>query len=294
MMELPLVVGVDGGKPCFRAVDWAADEAQRFALPLKLVYASLWERYEDTAFEHSGNQPGWRVLAENAVGTAAERVAARTPDVKTETEVLAKDTVTALLREGVVASALVTGNRGRGEFSKMLLGSVGQSLAAHATCPVIVVRGDAAGVKGRHRRVLLGIDDTDIDSAAVRFAFREAEVRECPLDVVRVWNAPSRPAVTPQHDEGAHSPQDQGAAFLEECTAAAARDHPGVLVRPITLEGPAHKVLPTRTGAADLLVIGVRRRRGIGMRLGRLAHRALTHSACPVAIVPQPPWAPSG
>lgn len=45
-MELPLVVGVDGSEPSMRAVDWAADEAALRGVPLRLVYASLWERYE--------------------------------------------------------------------------------------------------------------------------------------------------------------------------------------------------------------------------------------------------------
>lgn len=45
-MELPLVVGVDGSVPSLGAVDWAVDEAARHGIPLRLVYASLWERYE--------------------------------------------------------------------------------------------------------------------------------------------------------------------------------------------------------------------------------------------------------
>ncbi|MGW2715951.1 universal stress protein, partial [Streptomyces sp. NPDC001356] len=45
-MTLPLVVGVDGSDSCLLAVDWAVDEAARHGVPLKLVYASLWERYE--------------------------------------------------------------------------------------------------------------------------------------------------------------------------------------------------------------------------------------------------------
>ncbi|MGV9237311.1 universal stress protein, partial [Streptomyces nigra] len=43
-MTLPLVVGVDGSDPSLVAVDWAADEAVRHGLTLRLVHASLWER----------------------------------------------------------------------------------------------------------------------------------------------------------------------------------------------------------------------------------------------------------
>nr|WP_151481968.1 universal stress protein [Streptomyces albicerus] len=40
-MEHLLVVGVDGSEPGHRAVGWAADEAARCGLPLRLVHASL-------------------------------------------------------------------------------------------------------------------------------------------------------------------------------------------------------------------------------------------------------------
>lgn len=46
-MELPLVVGVDGSDSSLAAVDWAVDEAARHGLPLRLLYGSLWERYEE-------------------------------------------------------------------------------------------------------------------------------------------------------------------------------------------------------------------------------------------------------
>lgn len=56
-MELPLIVGVDGSDSSFLAIDWAVDEAARLGLPLRLVYASLWERYEGAALPGSLNVP---------------------------------------------------------------------------------------------------------------------------------------------------------------------------------------------------------------------------------------------
>ena len=47
----------------------------------------------------------------------------------------------ALLKAADDADMLVVGNRGRGGFAEVLLGSVGQYLVHHANCPVLIFRG---------------------------------------------------------------------------------------------------------------------------------------------------------
>ncbi|MER6310189.1 universal stress protein [Streptomyces sp. NPDC001657] len=290
-MQGPLVVGVDGSDAGFRALDWAADEAALHGVPLRLVYASRWERYEGTALALSLARPAEEVLADNIVGTAAERAGLRHADLNISTQVLGDDPETVLLREGEDAFAVVVGSRGRGAFTGLLLGSVGLAVAARARCPVIVVRGDRAGREGTHGRVLLGIGDAAKGSEAVRFAFREAEARGCVLDAVRTWRCPAHE--TADHPLLAGAPEryheDRASAVLDEGLAEETAHHPTVRVRRFTVEGTAHKVLTRRSAAADLLVIGAQRRQSpVGFQLGRTAHTALHHAECPVAVVPQP------
>jgi nucleotide-binding universal stress UspA family protein len=54
--------------------------------------------------------------------------------------VVEKAPVPALLDEASTDDLLVVGSRGRGGFSGLLLGSVSQQVAQHATCPVVIVR----------------------------------------------------------------------------------------------------------------------------------------------------------
>lgn len=289
-MEPPLIVGVDGSDGSILAIDWAADEAVRHGLPLRLVHASLWERYEGALPSLGRERPSERVMADHIVASAEERVRRLNPDLKVTGEAVAAEAVAALLSEGDNASALVTGSRGRGELKGALLGSVSLAVAARAYCPVIVVRGDKAGLAGTHGRILLGAGDPDTSAEAVRFAFREAEARRCELDVVRAWRLPANenadppaPAGTPVYEHEA-----QASDLVDALLADAMADHPAVRVRRATAEGPARKVLVNRSAAADLVVVGARRRSGhFGLQLGRVSHTLLHHADCPVAVVPQ-------
>jgi nucleotide-binding universal stress UspA family protein len=290
MVQLPVVVGVDGSDSSLTAVDWATDEAARHGVPLRLVYASLWERYEGVRPSSGLERPSEQVMAENIVGVARERAQRRNPEVEVSADVLPEDPVSALLREGDSASVLVTGSRGRGELKGLLLGSVGLAVAARAHCPVIVVRGDPAGLAGTHDRILLGAGDPGTTDDALRFAFREAGARGCVLDVVRAWCHPTREAVA--HPLSAGEPrcesEQQASDLLDTLLRDAGTDHPQVRVHRATVEGPAHTVLLRRSAAADLAVIGARRRHGhFGLQLGPVGHRLLHHADCPVAVVPQ-------
>ncbi|MER8044658.1 universal stress protein [Streptomyces sp. NPDC094032] len=299
-MESPLVVGVDGSRASLTAVDWAVDEAVRHGLPLRIVHASLWERYEGDVPDPDADLPSGRHLGENVVREAADRARLRAPGLALTTHVLPEDPSGALLREGRDATLLVVASRGRGEFADLLLGSVSLGVAARSSCPVVVVRGDEQALAARHGRVLLGVGEHDVDSPAVRFAFREAAARGAELDAVRAWRRPAHAPFptgvtgvtgvtggTGGHGEG------QASERLDEALDAVARAYPGVRLLRSTVEGPAHRALTERSAAADLLVVGARRRDGlVGLELGRVAHRALHHASCPVAVVPQRPPVP--
>jgi len=288
-MDLPIVVGVDGSEPSLRAVDWAADEAVLHGLPLRLVYASLWERYEGTSLADDVGKPSEQVLAEDIVETAARRARRRRPDLKVSTDVLPEEPEYALVRESRSATLLVTGSRGRSGLAEALLGSVSLTVAGHSQCPMIVMRGnhDNQARTATHGRVVVGVGDKPAGSAAVRFAFEEARRRGVPLDAVRAWRWPAHestdhPLLT---GEPARLHERQAVETLDSALQDAPAD---VTSHRRTVEGHTRTVLVDASRDADLLIIGARRRPGhYVLQLGRVTHGVLHHSACPVVIVPE-------
>ncbi|AQW55032.1 universal stress protein [Streptomyces violaceusniger] len=314
-VELPVVVGVDGSDAASDALDWAAELAGRRGLPLRVVHASLWERYEGYVAGTAADRPAERLHSEAVLATAAERAGRRVPALKVMTDLAADDAVTALLRAGQSAEALVVGSRGRGEFASLLLGSVGLGIAARAQCPVVVVRGRPENVHGGMNRVVVGIAERERPSErepappspAVAFALREARLRGGELEAVHAWRCAGPEDHGTRESHGAHEShrarenhggheshgarQDharRAAELLDETLGGAtAAGLPPVPVAHRPVEGSARKALLVASAHADLLVVGARRRQGhFGMQLGLVNHAVLHHAKCPVAVVP--------
>ncbi|MGK3941018.1 nucleotide-binding universal stress UspA family protein [Streptomyces canus] len=283
-MELPLVVGVDGSDSSLRAVDWAVDEAARHGLPLRLLHAFRWERYERTLPSFTTGRHAGEVMAQNIVASCAHRAGLRDPEVKVAEEAVPDDAVPALLRAAPDAFALVVGERGRGEVAGLLLGSVSLAVAARAVCPVVVVRGEEPNLRGSLGRVVVGVGEVADSAGAVRFAAREAQARGCALTAVRAWRRPARE----QGDDPLVADDTRAGSELEDALRDAVREHPDLSVHRHTVEGPAHRALLDAAADADLVVVGAVRGHGhFGLQLGRAAHTLLHHSACPVAVVPR-------
>ncbi|WP_432118800.1 universal stress protein [Streptomyces sp. bgisy032] len=281
----PLVVGVDGSEASLRALDWAADEAALRGLPLRVVYASLWERYEGAALARDLGGPSGHVAAEDIVRVAGDRARRRRPDLPVTTAVVPEEPEYVLVRESRDASVVVVGTRGRSGLADALLGSVSLTVATRAHCPVVVIRGnhDNRATGGGHARIVVGVSDAP--TTAVRVACEEARRREVPLEAVRTWRRPAHETV--DHPLLAGSPErlhEERAA--EELETALADAPPEVVLHRRTAEGHARQVLLAASHEADLLVIGRRRTGQFGPRLGRVAHTVLHHSACPVMVVP--------
>ena len=187
------------------------------------------------------------------------------------------------------AGLVVVGHRGLGGFTGLLVGSVGVQAAAHAACPVIVVRdsdpdeaGPAAG------EVVVGVDGSELSGLAVDFAFCHAALHR--LGVVAV-HAYAFPAFVTSSDasSAAYDVDDlreDHARLLAEALAGYRDNYPDVPVRQKVAYGRPAAVLVAESAGAALTVVGSRGRGGFaGLLLGSTSQSVLHHATGPVAIV---------
>lgn len=226
-----------------------------------------------------------------AVDWAADEERARrsAPVVRLSSEVLSEDAASAMVGRRRNAFALVLGSRGIGDLAGLLLGSVSLAVAAHADCPVIVVRGGPEHRHFRFGKVVVGVEDGEGSGTAVQFAYREAQVRRCRLGAVHAWSVPVGNPGPPGLSGYALRALDRAPAqVLTDALCDPTQRYQDVPVSSEVVESPARQALLEAASDADLLAVGARRRHGrVGMQWGLVNHAVLHHAPCPVAVVPQ-------
>ncbi|MGW3286294.1 universal stress protein, partial [Streptomyces sp. NPDC001002] len=195
-MTRPITAGVDGTEESLAALAWAAREAVRRGLPLRVVQAWRFQPYEAIDAADQDTQAGW---VRDGLAEAVRTVTSRHADLEVSTDVLEGDPVDTLVAAAAEAELLVLGSRGHGPVVGFLLGSVGQQVIAEASRPVVLVRaGDEAAGEAAGRELVVGQQGDPEDSAeTLRFAFETAAARGAAVRAVRAWTLPPVFAYSP-------------------------------------------------------------------------------------------------
>jgi nucleotide-binding universal stress UspA family protein len=148
------------------------------------------------------------------------------------------------------------------------------------------------------QRIVVGVDGSAGSGAALRWAYRQAQLTGAELEVVLAFSSELA-----WIDVGS----DYQARWIEDATlrardelhrfvAAAAPGRAGVpeapgspevVVHQLVVEGAPADVLVEIARPADLLVVGTRGRGGFaGLLLGSVSQRCVERAPCPVVVVP--------
>jgi nucleotide-binding universal stress UspA family protein len=285
MDEHPILVGYDGASASGAALRWALSEAVRRGAGVRL--ARVLDLPRGTEFTGRASGVEAHMLDEAKVAldkVGSEATAELHGAVPITTVALPGAVVETLCEQSGEASMIVLGSRGMGGFAGLLLGSVSVAVAAHAHCPVVVVRENmSANPEGP---VVVGVDDSAGARLAVEFAFAEAHARRTALEALHA--APPGPRAVERAGDAGVGPAAMLDASLRECR----RRYPDVPVATQVLSGSPGQVLSAASRTAQLLVVGSRGRGGFhGLLLGSVSQQVLHRARCPVAVVRRYPAA---
>lgn len=135
-----ILVGVDGSPESGSALRFAVVLARHLGHAVRAVTTWQWPaalNRDEPPFERWSPEQDALATASSALDAAEDLI---DDDVTVTSELVEGPAAEVLLEAGRTASLLVLGNRGLGGLKGLLVGSVSQECAQHATCPVVVHR----------------------------------------------------------------------------------------------------------------------------------------------------------
>lgn len=270
----PVFVGYDGSDGARRAVLWAARQASAAKLPLVIVHCWVWPLFTQdlgpvAGVKDSGLQHDAEKIAAEGVDIAVQAA----PGLEVSKRLVAGFPAEILTRLSAEASLLVTGTRGLGGFSGLLVGSVSLHLAASASCPIAIVREDCPA----HGNVLVAVDGSPESDRAVIVAADLAETLDCSVHLLHVQ--PRRRRTIADSADAERDPIIQQSlnllsphmhtVVIED--ALAASSVPGAIIE--------------HARTASSVVLGAKGNNTLGARLGSTVHAVLHHASGNVIVV---------
>lgn len=259
-----ITVGLDGSRESLASVAWAADEARRRGLALRLLH--VWGLEPDVHSPLIGSRTRQGPRDADPRSTA-ERIRRTHPGLDVVAQELCGEPATVLCGAAEESELLVLGSRGLSGVAGFVTGSVALSVVARTRHPVVLVPGRAPIPNGG---IVLGLDLS-------------------PLRVIHGWSMP--PAFA--FDPALLPPEVRDGMATSTATALGDelrpwRDkYPEIRVEVDCSVGRPANQLVEASADASLVVVGRRiRRSAIGTHLGPVVHAVLHHATAPVAVVP--------
>ncbi|MEO3890934.1 universal stress protein [Nonomuraea sp. B5E05] len=284
-MTMPVVVGVDGSAPSLQAASWAGQEAALRSAPLRMLYAVPgWGHDVPLVPEPRSWGTGAEAAAREMLDHAAVHARAGRPRLSITTDIIAGRPADTLVGAAEEAQLVVVGNRGRGGFTELLLGSVSHDVVARAPCPVAVIRQTHAGERGQ---IVVGVTGKPGQDSLLDFAFREATLRHATLQAVHAWVHPAtrfpgdmQPLV---YDTGQVGQEE--AILLAEVIAGWREKYPDVALIPQNMHGHPALALIDASAEADLVIIREHSGAPAPLGMGSVTHAVVHHARVPVIVV---------
>lgn len=284
MRRETIVVATDGTGSSRAAVRWAAREADRRGVALRVLHV-LDGEWAEAHHEFGDDRVAPARKAAEGIARGGVALAHEiSPGLPCAIDVLIGNPVARLIAATADAGLLVLGSRGRGGFASLMLGSVSQRVAVHAHCPVAVIRGRGDVTTGS---VAVGFDESPRAEQVLCTAFEQAAARGTGLTVIRTY-LPVLPLYLAGVAAADVSTAEQAAIerdrFERQLTPWREK-FPDVAVEALLSQDSAAAVLNSVSHSAQLVVVGSRGHGTIaGTLLGSTGLQLLHHADCPVLL----------
>ena len=287
-----ILVAYDGSDEGMTAVRYAAGEARRAGMPLRVIHVvPQWAPVGPLTPETSAglNAAGSEFLAQARVAAAEVN-----PDLEVRTE-LCEGSRAGWIRERLGAASLVVlGRRRESRLDQIWRGGTIDAVASRSPCPVVVVPPDWTSER-QGEVVVAGFKSSRHAVDLFAAAFGRADALGLPVEVLHAWQLPGVYDDIVAGRVDAQEWSDRQAEIVDEALVPWRESFPKVPVRVTVSHGVAASALIRASEHAARLVLVRPAHGGWAHHLGRTARAVLRFAACPIeVVVPGSGWELSG
>jgi nucleotide-binding universal stress UspA family protein len=278
------VVAVDGSEEGYAAVSFAAKEALRLGVTLRLAHVV--PRYVSVGpLLTVATEEGLGAFASETMASAARIALETAPGLETSTHVLVGGRVSEVVRLAEHARFVVVGRRASGALDRAWSGGTLDGIVSRARCPVFVVPGVPAA-QGRAPRVVAGFKSAPHSAELLEAGFRVADELSADLEVLHAWKLSSGydDMIARRVSEAAFN-RDQK-SVVRDLLGPWQEAYPQVPVRIRVVHEYPVRALVEASREADRLVLVKPLHGSVVHHLGRTARGALRFAHCSVEVVP--------
>lgn len=284
------VVGVDGSECSRHAALWAAAHAPGRASELQL--ATTWSIPVSSAMTPMSpltTAATFDAIEQSAHATVDELAQSLSPSLEVPvTRSIGQGGAASLLLDAAKSSALlIVGSRGRGGFSRLLLGSTSTQCATHSAAPVAVI--PSTSPITHVASIVVAFDGSANSIAALEWA-NEFAAPGSTIDCVSVWDTTPIAVGSDQFffPDASELAEERYEHLVMRTIRPIKRDD--IEVRHSFVEGQPRTILGEFAAAGDLMVIGARGHGAIGaLVLGSVSMWLLHHATRPLVVIPAGP-----
>jgi len=280
------VVAVDGTEEGYAAVAFAAEEAARQGLELRLVH--VMPPVIPVRPLLAPPARGLGSYASETLASAARLALSASPQLTVSTHRLTGGRVSGVVAEADHARFVVVGRRRAKALDLAWSGGTLDGIVSRARCPVVMVP-RTNGHEGRPARVVAGFKSSEHSAELFAAAFAAADALGAELEVLHAWKlSTGYDDMIARRVSEAATNRDQKDG-IRDLLAPWQESFPQVPVKVRVVHDYPVRALVEASREADRLILVKPLHGALVHHLGRTARGVLRFAECPVEVVPAEP-----
>jgi nucleotide-binding universal stress UspA family protein len=273
------------------------DNTEHSKLPLDVLLTRSWPKQLEVKVLSVVDKKEAMPTAEQFVAEVVKTIKAKLPDATVSSEVVEGDSREIILDDSSAwkADLIIMGARGRRGLSRIVLGSVSQTVLLYGSCHTLIAHAQKAGQGLPIKRILVPVDNSPHSQNALEWLSRtpwapgsEIKLLGVVATLAEEYSDPANPIYSSSIEHDWEKAKAATSEYLAQCKTEVATKFPDCKVTTEQVEGDVADCIIKNAEAwnAQLIFMGSRGNHGLKkIWLGSVSQEVVLGATVPVEVI---------